>query len=697
MIKHIKGLVTILIIITSVFVMTCISMYLSYCDNKESIYHQEKVQIIAEDEITIYQNQNYLLSPYLINENQEIENGQYTFETNSKNITISRSGVICAENSPAQEYIVTINEINYNIKKEIKINVKKGINDNLNIVELDGLTMKYQEKYRFAVQGLSNNEEIDNEVFQTLDCNNEIVEDVFSLSIDKNVLTLQAIGIGSGKLLFTINNSTQAFDFNISLDNITLSKDISNNKVGKLLGNKDINNLDTIYYTGDELNVNDLKIFKQLKNIAFENTINLCKCINISPDNNYTYYVKTNQFSSYYKSKDWKKYQSSLKPYKEKINTDKFVIYHDFKTDLTQCEEVINNEFKFKNLTYLGYNHNGWKDGLNSDSKMQSANDIYNSSSMYIDLYAVWTPIKYFVEYHTTLNNKDEVLGIIECIYDQSFDIVDKFKSYKGHTFVGWSRNAGGTTVVEQDDANNIEFYLLESYKITVKNLTSKENDTIKLYDVWYTNKYAINYYTYNGTISGQANSYTINDNVILPESTRKGWIFQGWYDNSSFSGSKVTSISKGTIGNKSFYAKWSIITEDNYIASEENGKRNWKITDDDGFYETITFNKIDVVSLLNSGYSTITLSIKIRYSEIKSGYKQFWIERIDKTKIEEVKWKGNSSGWNIYEKTFTFRISNLLNDNGEFIIEYGARDSWIDWTNNAWKLGYTEITAKFS
>ncbi len=68
------------------------------------------------------------------------------------------------------------------------------------------------------------------------------------------------------------------------------------------------------------------------------------------------------------------------------------------------------------------------------------------------------------------------------------------------------------------------------------------------------------------------------NDNITLPGSyTRKSsdialpasesltrdtyanisYIFDGWYDNESYSGSPVTSIPSGSVGNKTFYAKW--------------------------------------------------------------------------------------------------------------------------------------------
>lgn len=43
-----------------------------------------------------------------------------------------------------------------------------------------------------------------------------------------------------------------------------------------------------------------------------------------------------------------------------------------------------------------------------------------------------------------------------------------------------------------------------------------------------------------------------------LPTPTMYGKTFGGWYDNSSFAGTPVTSVPKGSTGNKVFYAKWT-------------------------------------------------------------------------------------------------------------------------------------------
>lgn len=51
--------------------------------------------------------------------------------------------------------------------------------------------------------------------------------------------------------------------------------------------------------------------------------------------------------------------------------------------------------------------------------------------------------------------------------------------------------------------------------------------------------------------------SYDGSAAIILPEPYKENWIFDGWFENADFSGSKVISIPEGAEGDKTYYAKW--------------------------------------------------------------------------------------------------------------------------------------------
>ena len=82
-----------------------------------------------------------------------------------------------------------------------------------------------------------------------------------------------------------------------------------------------------------------------------------------------------------------------------------------------------------------------------------------------------------------------------------------------------------------------------------------------------YTAKWKINIYTVTLNTNGGAiasgkdvTSYTYGEGAALPtanDMTREGYTFEGWYADSSFSGTPVTEISSDDMGNKEFYAKW--------------------------------------------------------------------------------------------------------------------------------------------
>ena len=113
--------------------------------------------------------------------------------------------------------------------------------------------------------------------------------------------------------------------------------------------------------------------------------------------------------------------------------------------------------------------------------------------------------------------------------------------SRTGYTFGGWYTNASCTSE--------------RAYEIPV---TATGEQTF--YAKWTANSYTVTLNKNNGTInSGNVTSYLYGVGATLPiDITRNGYTFGGWYTNSSYTGSQVTSISTTEYGNKTFYAKWT-------------------------------------------------------------------------------------------------------------------------------------------
>ena len=139
-------------------------------------------------------------------------------------------------------------------------------------------------------------------------------------------------------------------------------------------------------------------------------------------------------------------------------------------------------------------------------------------------------------------------------------------------------------------------------------------------YAKWTATSYSITYNLNDGTnASGAPTSYTIESAVTLPTPTKAGNTFGGWYTSSTFSGSKVTSIAKGSTGNKTFYAKWivNIATNSNITVSEIEDQP-WTgsaikptVTVKDGTTDITSNMNVNYSNNTEIGKATITISAK--------------------------------------------------------------------------------------
>lgn len=80
-------------------------------------------------------------------------------------------------------------------------------------------------------------------------------------------------------------------------------------------------------------------------------------------------------------------------------------------------------------------------------------------------------------------------------------------------------------------------------------------------YNFTYGDIYTIGYDLDGGTLPSDAPilyKYNLKD-ITLPIPTKEGYDFGGWYESEDFSGDAITSISVGTIGSKTYYAKWIV------------------------------------------------------------------------------------------------------------------------------------------
>ncbi|MCI7097970.1 MAG: InlB B-repeat-containing protein [Lachnospiraceae bacterium] len=202
---------------------------------------------------------------------------------------------------------------------------------------------------------------------------------------------------------------------------------------------------------------------------------------------------------------------------------------------------------KLANPTRTGYTFKGWY----SDSKFKTkVTYIKKGSTGNRTLYAKWSANTYTIKFSGNGAKSGSMASKTSLKYGISYMLpANTFQAKIGYIFNGWNTKADGSG---KSYAN----------KASVKNLTSKNGGVVTLYAQWKKVKYTITYKLNGGTnAKGNPSSYYVTTLTIkLANPTRTGYTFKGWYADSSYR-TKVTSITKGSTGNRRLYAKWSANT----------------------------------------------------------------------------------------------------------------------------------------
>ena len=257
-----------------------------------------------------------------------------------------------------------------------------------------------------------------------------------------------------------------------------------------------------------------------------------------------------------------------------------------------------------QNPTRKGYNFAGWY----SDSKYKAKITSFSSGNKVV--YAKWNACRYYVHFDKNGATSGS-MGDQSCRYDVSYSLnMNKFKR-SGYKFIGWNTKKDGSGIsysngskvknlsyklnqkvvlyamwskgykVSFDGYGNSKMvYRNESYGslpqvskkgyvfqgwytsanggkriVSSSKVTMNKNHT--LYAHWSKAKYSIQYALNGGVNSSQnLNQYTIDTVFVLKAPVRTGYVFKGWYSDKNYK-TKVSRVSKGSIGNKVFYAKW--------------------------------------------------------------------------------------------------------------------------------------------
>ena len=161
--------------------------------------------------------------------------------------------------------------------------------------------------------------------------------------------------------------------------------------------------------------------------------------------------------------------------------------------------------------------------------------------------------------------------------------------SRTGYSFSGWAETAPGSS----------NYSAGASYTVTATT-TFNARWTATPYNITY------NVGVASGVTHSNPGSYTITSTTITlvsPTTVTSGHVFDGWYNDSAFT-SPATSISSGSTGDRTFYAKWQSYTV-NYDGTTNGGTVN---PPSSTFYCGVT-NYITTVDPLGGGNASFRIS----------------------------------------------------------------------------------------
>ena len=173
--------------------------------------------------------------------------------------------------------------------------------------------------------------------------------------------------------------------------------------------------------------------------------------------------------------------------------------------------------------TKKGYTFEGW---LNGEEKL-TAETVISGDVIYT---AQWSPITYTIAFSGGEGGQG-AMDSIPATYDQEVTLPKNTFTRPGYYFNGWSASSGASSGSYADEK-------------PVKNLTTKQGETVTLYAAWYGLPVNVTLHpNYDGAENGTRTCIVgSNYNYILKEGggtkfdaiedpVRTGYIFDGWFD----------------------------------------------------------------------------------------------------------------------------------------------------------------------
>ncbi len=201
-------------------------------------------------------------------------------------------------------------------------------------------------------------------------------------------------------------------------------------------------------------------------------------------------------------------------------------------------------------------------------------------------------------QYTVTFYNYDQSkLGTATVTYDQNYEGFVTAPERTGYSFVNWLDDSGAAVTSSTVYKTAGDSALYASFNVITYTATFNSNGGSSVDDVTYTVE---------------------SDAITLSESTKTGYAFKGWYDNSSLTGDVYTTIAKGTASDYTFYAKWAAIEYTiTYDADGGNSVADGKYTIETDTFDLPTTTKEGAAF---GGWYTVNTPAETKVTQVAKG-----------------------------------------------------------------------------
>ena len=198
-----------------------------------------------------------------------------------------------------------------------------------------------------------------------------------------------------------------------------------------------------------------------------------------------------------------------------------------------------------------GYEFEGWYLDSKFKNPVEKMGDqwvIPEGSTGNKTLYAKWSgKVTYTINFNGNDATSGKTKAMKGCVNGSRYTLNSNGFKRTGYLFAGW-----------YDPVN----YKVYGNKEKVGNLTAENGKTVTLYAIWSPARYTLTYKNVGPAETPWKQSYTIEDETFELETPwREGYVFEGWFLDAKFK-KPVYEIAKGSTGNKTLYAKWSLLPD---------------------------------------------------------------------------------------------------------------------------------------